>query len=61
MGLFLLLVLSCFFGWVFTEACNRRIEQLQVELAKEKRLRAAEKAEHEYIVQRLKCTIKELL
>lgn len=61
MGLLLLLILSCFFGWVFTEAKNRQLEQLRVELDEEKRLRAADKAEHEYIVQRLKCTIRELL
>lgn len=61
MGLTLLLILSILFGWAFTEQKNRRVEQLQVLLDEEKRLRKSEKEAYEFAVRKFRATIEELL
>ena len=61
MGLFLLLILSLFFGWCFSEHKNRKLDQLQSALDHEKDIRKRESENHEIIVKRLQNTIREIL
>lgn len=61
MGLFLLITLSIFFGWCFTEQKNRKLEQLQSQLDNERLLRKQDRDDYEYAVRLLKNTIRELL
>lgn len=61
MGLFLLITLSLFFGWIFSEGKNREIEKLQSQLLVERNLHNKEKSDLTFAVNKLKATIREML
>lgn len=61
MGIFLLIILSCFFGWAFTENANRKSEQLQLLLTAKEREIVALKDEHEFQKRVWKRTVEEML
>jgi hypothetical protein len=61
MGLILLLILSCFFGYVFSEHKNRKVEQLQIKLSAAEAELVKIKEQHEFEKRIWKRTVEELL
>lgn len=61
MGILLLLILSLFFGYCFTEHQNRRVEKLKLQLEAKNAEIVMLKFQNETEKALLKATIKELL